>query len=158
MCGIDVGYFKRADLPAAESCIVGHRQHHSISQRLLLTDLKNVLPLFLAWNPRKPVMPLNQPAPAYRRAQWVSRADSFFDQEVVKEANHCEVLLQSGVRESASCFHLLFRNRRNLELSDAPNVGSDRRTNDRVKRDIFGLQKTEIAVQVSPVGLDRVRG
>src|SRR5258705_7761868 len=30
-----------------------------ISQRLLLTDLKNVLPLFLAWNPRKPVMPLD---------------------------------------------------------------------------------------------------
>ena len=54
-----VGDFKRADLLAAESCIVGHSQHHSISQRLLLTDLKNVLPLFLAWNPRKPVMPLD---------------------------------------------------------------------------------------------------
>jgi hypothetical protein len=59
MCGIDVGHFKRADLLAAESCIVGHRQHHSISQRLLPTDLKNVLPLFFAWNPRKPVMPLD---------------------------------------------------------------------------------------------------
>jgi hypothetical protein len=76
----------------------------------------------------------------------------------MKEANHCEVLLQSGVRESASCFHPLSRNPRSLEMSDAPSVGSDRRTNDRVKRDIFGLQKTEIAVQVSPVDFDRVRG
>src|SRR5579859_4546409 len=75
----------------------------------------------------------------------------------MKEANHCEVLLQSGVRESASCFHPLSRNPRNLELSDAPNVGSNRGTNDRVKRDIFGLQKTEIAVQVSSVGFDGVR-
>src|SRR5258708_34307888 len=58
MCGIDVGHFKRADLLAAESCIVGHRQHHSISHRLLLTTLKNVLPPFSAWNPREPVMPL----------------------------------------------------------------------------------------------------
>jgi len=76
----------------------------------------------------------------------------------MKEANHCEVLLQSGVRESASCFHPLSRNPRNLELSDASNVGSDRRTIGRGKQDIFGLQETEIAVQVSPVGFDRVRG
>jgi len=75
----------------------------------------------------------------------------------MKEAKHCEMLLQSGVRESASCFDPLSPNLRNLELSDAPNVGSDRRTNDRVKRDVFGLQKTEIAVQASSVGFDGVR-
>ncbi len=75
----------------------------------------------------------------------------------MKEANHCEVLLQSGVRESSSCLHPVSRNPRNLELSDAPNVGSDRRTNDRVKRDVLGLKEAEIGIEVPPVSFDRVR-
>src|SRR5258708_39022912 len=100
MCGIDVGHFKRADLLAAESCIVGHRQHHSISQRLLLTDLKNVLPLFLAWNPRKPMMALNEIPSPYSGTERVSRADPFFNQEVVKESTNSQMLLQGCVSEA----------------------------------------------------------
>jgi hypothetical protein len=49
-------------------------------------------------------MPLNRASPAYRRAQRVSRANSFFDEEVMKKANHREVLLQNGIRESGSYF------------------------------------------------------
>ena len=79
----------------------------------MLRDLKNGLPLFLAWNPGKTMMSLNQPTPAYGRAQRVSRADSFFDQEVMKESNHSEVLLHSGICESGSCFRSLFQNPRN---------------------------------------------
>jgi DNA-binding FadR family transcriptional regulator len=94
---IDVSRFERTNFLTTKSGVVGHCQHHSISQRFALADLQNALPLLLAWNPWKLVMALNQASPAYGRAKRVSCADVLFHQEIAEESHDSQVLLQRGI-------------------------------------------------------------
>src|SRR5712692_4052601 len=122
---VNVRRFQGADLFTTKRRVVGHRQHHPVAQPLLFANFQDGLPVFFVWNPRKPVLPLNEAAPGYSRAQRVSRADSLFHQEVMKEPSYCQMLLQSCMRERCPHLQPLFPNPGNGQISNAPDVSSD---------------------------------
>src|SRR6266700_4231094 len=137
MCGVDVRCFESADFLAAKRRIVGHRQHDSVPQRLLPANLEDALPLFLCRDPWEPAMALNQPPPAYSRAKWMSCADAFFNQVVIEESDHREVLLQGCIRQRGSLLPLSL----GRTLSDFLDVSSDHAANNTLKFNARRLQE-----------------
>jgi hypothetical protein len=99
MCWVNVRRFQGADLLATKCRVVGHRKHHPVAQWLLFADFQDGPPLFFVWNPRKPVLSLDETAPGHSRAKRASYADSLFHQEVMKESSDGQMLLESCVRE-----------------------------------------------------------
>src|SRR5437867_10773820 len=136
---------RRRTLPASPGCAAA-----------LVCKLSGWSASLLRLESWKPVLSLNEAAPGYSRAQGVSRTDSLFHQEVMKEPNHGQILLQGRVREGCPCRCPFFSNSWNWKFGDAADIGSNRRTNHGIEPNIFGFQESEIRVQVSAVGFDGV--
>jgi hypothetical protein len=150
---IDIRRSKRADLLAAKRRIVGHSQHHSVSWGFPPAHLENVLPLLFVRDPPKPAMALNQWSPTHSRAQWVSYGDPFFNQVVIEEPDHSEMLMQGRIRQRGSRLSLAFGG----TLSDMLDVSTDYVTNNGRKLKASRRQKSQIRIEITSVGVKRIR-
>ena len=98
-------------------------------------------------------MALNQTSPAYRRSKCVSCADPFFNQVVIKESDHREVLLQRCIRQC--CSHLSFA--LSGTLSDMLDVSTNHVTKNRLKLNASRRQKSQKRIEITSVSIKRVR-
>lgn len=110
-CRIQIIGAQRAQLLSAQRRVIGQREHHPVTDRLVAGDVQDVRPLPLTGDPRQLGQPRYQASlltaePPARRVPTapdrVGLPQALLDQEVVEQPNRHQPLLDRGVRQPST--------------------------------------------------------
>lgn len=161
---VEVVGAKRAQLLAPQGSVIGESEHEAVADRLVTEDGEHVEPLLLGRNPRQllearhepPVASQAVPGAIAAASDRVRVADTFFDEEVVKEANRDEALLQRGVgKPGARVERQRVRPVATRAARQLPNEGCDLGPAGDERVDTAPLGVLEILSKPARIGVDR---
>ena len=163
---VEVVGAKRAQLLAPQGSVIGESEHEAVADRLVTEDGEHVEPLLLGRDPRQlhqawhepPVASEAVPGAIAAASDRVRATETFFDEEVVEEADRDEALLQRGVGEpGARVEGQRVRPVATRAARQLPNEGCDLGPAGDERVDAVPLAVLEVLSKPARIGVDRPR-